>query len=547
MWLWLCCSASQFDGGAESTDAAAVNSVQSTPLNATVPDLEAGSISCTPPLAQPTRTPPRQPSVSVTAAASKPSLSQMSVASRTGGVMIPSSQDSQISVALSATTIGVAGRSKSNAGGASVVAASQIPSTPPAPRTTATAPSLSANATPPTQPQHQAVAPAPARVTRTPTGPRSPPPAASTNSTAAARLVTPPKSGVTARAEVSPAFDHHSHKSAAAAAHSQPVATPTADVDLSEVDSKAPPAPMPVPVIIHSSLQPAQVAEIMKAKSLLHPIPLVTSEYSKSVTHLVTRPKPLASHSQASGANSAAAAAGEPVLASRTTKYFLAVLSGVWVLDYRWIEHSLRDKRWADERLYEIKGDTSMGETLAPARAREARRLGRRLFDGLKFYLFGPFTAPPKGIDPTERETRLIIETGGGTVIDTLPEALDSPFDYDATPPNPEAGAGSATDQRPILPPVIVVCSSTATAEDVTSIHDRGLCPVQTVWLMHSVSQFKVLPLASFLTRPAEQTASAVAEDESEPADAEDEVGDDTDGSEHFPSTVDAAPTKNHK
>lgn len=60
------------------------------------------------------------------------------------------------------------------------------------------------------------------------------------------------------------------------------------------------------------------------------------------------------------------------ILKNRTMKYMLAIMSGIWIVSYKWIEDSLEKCTIQDETLYEVKYHSKAKLSDGPKRAREA-------------------------------------------------------------------------------------------------------------------------------------------------------------------------------
>ena len=89
-------------------------------------------------------------------------------------------------------------------------------------------------------------------------------------------------------------------------------------------------------------------------------------------------------------------------------RYLLAVARGIWVVDMEWVRQSCRLGRWAEEALYEVKGDTHFRG--GPRKGRLRAIAGQPpLFDGLLFHLCGSFKG---GLSVTQLQA--LIHTAGG-------------------------------------------------------------------------------------------------------------------------------------
>ncbi|KAF9975223.1 BRCA1-associated RING domain protein 1 [Actinomortierella ambigua] len=97
----------------------------------------------------------------------------------------------------------------------------------------------------------------------------------------------------------------------------------------------------------------------------------------------------------------------------RTIKYFLCILRGCWMVNYSWVEASFRAGYWVKEDLHQA-ADNEFGNN-GPKRSRASHARGDpKLLDGYMIQLFGKFTVPSRA------DLELLIETGGGKVVEDL-------------------------------------------------------------------------------------------------------------------------------
>lgn len=103
----------------------------------------------------------------------------------------------------------------------------------------------------------------------------------------------------------------------------------------------------------------------------------------------------------------------------RTLKFLMAIIHGKWILSINWIKDCMEAMEPVDEEKYEIKADVNG--------IRDGPRLGRvraiskkqKLFDSMKFYLNGAFTASYKGY------LQELINAAGGVVLQRKPISRD--------------------------------------------------------------------------------------------------------------------------
>uniref|UniRef100_A0A7S4VS18 BRCT domain-containing protein n=1 Tax=Alexandrium monilatum TaxID=311494 RepID=A0A7S4VS18_9DINO len=137
--------------------------------------------------------------------------------------------------------------------------------------------------------------------------------------------------------------------------------------------------------------------------------------------------------------------------ASRTIKYFDAILAGAWVLSPEWVLSSYTAGRWLPEAGFELAGDPS--GTGGPAAGRER---GPQLFAGLRLH-FPPASATSAGgkKDPSKLQQALeeaeggpkpedlerLARRGGAEVLSSISELPEAKAD----PPHLGPGARAAT------------------------------------------------------------------------------------------------------
>ncbi len=127
----------------------------------------------------------------------------------------------------------------------------------------------------------------------------------------------------------------------------------------------------------------------------------VVQKITENVTHLVTR------------------RTNNTFKSPRTLKYLDALLQGAWIVSYEWIEESSRAGKWLHEGDFEIQGDTSVGISDGPSRARISlkRDNEKPLFSGLWLGFLGKFAT---GISRNDL-FHLAKKGGASSVCKTLP------------------------------------------------------------------------------------------------------------------------------
>ncbi|XP_017562807.2 BRCA1-associated RING domain protein 1 [Pygocentrus nattereri] len=141
-----------------------------------------------------------------------------------------------------------------------------------------------------------------------------------------------------------------------------------------------------VPVtLIGSKLTQLQQNQLIKATRILGGRRVET--FSSAVTHVVVPDGPVPA----------------------TLTALQGILSGCWVVSFRWLADCLQQGRWLEE------SEFAAGE--GPRRARvNGDNLLPRLFDGCFFYLLGSFQKPPK------EELLQLVKAGGGQLLSRQPK-----------------------------------------------------------------------------------------------------------------------------
>lgn len=200
-----------------------------------------------------------------------------------------------------------------------------------------------------------------------------------------------------------------------------------------------------------------------------------SAKITENVTHLVTR------------------RTNNSFKAPRTFKYLEAILHGAWIVSYEWIEESSRAGKWLHEAEYEIQGDTTVGISDGPSRARisiKETEEEQAIFTGLSFGLLGKFS---KGIARNDLIT--LLKKGGATyVCRSLPSASLSfkgrfivILDKDLVPPE-------STD---------VLRRFQGSLKSLSASAREAIEIVNTDWLLDSLSRYSLQDVSLYAPSPA--------------------------------------------
>ncbi|XP_071482423.1 BRCA1-associated RING domain protein 1-like [Diadema antillarum] len=217
------------------------------------------------------------------------------------------------------------------------------------------------------------------------------------------------------------------------------------------------------PVLLASGLQSKEKAALQICAKLLKG--RVVEKFSKEVTHLIT-------------------SCEESNMCLRTMKYMQAILTGRWVLPFKWVESCLNEGKRVQEFEFEIQGTVADPESQAPRRAREnLQKQFPGLFDGCHFYFSGTFTHPT----PSKTELAHLIQLGGGTILNRQPKPDDDVIQVSTIVPY-HAKSGSE----------LAACAHFILYDHLgkripPSIRTNKICTVPVWWLLDCVSQFSIL------------------------------------------------------
>ncbi|KAL6044114.1 E3 ubiquitin-protein ligase TRIM47 [Balamuthia mandrillaris] len=261
------------------------------------------------------------------------------------------------------------------------------------------------------------------------------------------------------------------------------------------------PSASPKFVLLGTGLDKKKTAELRQVCNKLGG--KMVHKFTKEVTHLVT--------------------ADSSLTMRRTIKYFLSLLKGgVWIVNWDWIEYSSKQKKFLEESLFEIRGDTVA--TGAPSKARlnnssssssssssasscssssasssaSAPNTRKKLFHGKTFFLAGKFDPP----NPKKTELESIIEAGGGTVLSSLQkkqQTRKASNHTDKKRSSEKRKRKEEHEEEEGHETIYVLCDPTCSTEEVKKIERRcGRRPLSLLWLLDSLSHFRLLDTSPY-------------------------------------------------
>ncbi|XP_065052691.1 uncharacterized protein LOC135681947 isoform X1 [Rhopilema esculentum] len=106
-----------------------------------------------------------------------------------------------------------------------------------------------------------------------------------------------------------------------------------------------------------------------------------------------------------------------------TYKYLMALITGSWIVSFKWVTSSLNAQKVVDEAQYEVKGDISSNHEMVPKLARNSKqRKDSPLFTDLTLSLVGDFQT----CNMTREQLAQLLEKGGAVVMFELPKSIPS-------------------------------------------------------------------------------------------------------------------------
>lgn len=199
------------------------------------------------------------------------------------------------------------------------------------------------------------------------------------------------------------------------------------------------------PVLLASGLDEAQCQELAQCARLLGGS--CAASFSSQVSHLVVSCDKKGNCCQ------------------RTLKVLSAMVAGIWLVNFSWVQECLQRGVRADEALHEAQGVRQHPNSGAPRRARLSG--GGTLFASCSVVLQGPFTR-----GPSRDELAALLTLGGARLLNRVP-------------PSAMGGGQPATT-------VLVV-----TDQDHPSSAGRAALYVEPSWVLDCISRFELtLPVA---------------------------------------------------
>lgn len=233
-------------------------------------------------------------------------------------------------------------------------------------------------------------------------------------------------------------------------------------------------------VILGSNLSAVQLLELQQVADRLGF--KVVNEWSARVSHLVM---PRCNSDQ--------------VVVRRTIKYLYALMSGIWVLEWAWVEACLKSDRHEAEAAFEVRGDEHMCESDAPRLMRKRTLSERHLFSEFVVYVHTKLS-PDEGAPPREAIVELV-QMCGAKLINEPPSVSDV-----------RRWTNKQRTQR--YTSVLIVCDDASLgARGVASLFNRagsnlGLAPViRYTWVIDCVSAAQQLRLAPYFCMPSAPVA----------------------------------------
>eukprot|EP00058_Branchiostoma_floridae_P023328 XP_002608818.1 hypothetical protein BRAFLDRAFT_89685 [Branchiostoma floridae] len=193
----------------------------------------------------------------------------------------------------------------------------------------------------------------------------------------------------------------------------------------------------------------------------------VVKTFSDQVTHLV-------------------AACDDTRRCPRTIKYLRGVLTGKWIVSFKWVSACLEEQQHVPEGPYEVLGTAAKPDSTGASRGRlnkEQQLPG--LFDGCHFFLHGKFQPPT----PPRKELIELIRAGGGGVLAREPKP-----DSDCLQASTTVAYHARKDSD------LAHCSHFILYDEKSAkipprIRTAKLCTVPVTWLMDCVTDFSLLEL----------------------------------------------------
>ncbi|XP_078572774.1 uncharacterized protein LOC144859761 isoform X2 [Branchiostoma floridae x Branchiostoma japonicum] len=170
----------------------------------------------------------------------------------------------------------------------------------------------------------------------------------------------------------------------------------------------------------------------------------------------------------------------------RTIKYLRGVLTGKWIVSFKWVSACLEEQQHVPEGPYEVLGTAAKPDSTGARRGRlnkEQQLPG--LFDGCHFFLHGKFQPPT----PPRKELIELIRAGGGGVLAREPKPDSDCLQASITV------AYHARKDSDLAHCSHFILYDEKSAKTPPRIRTAKLCTVPVTWLMDCVTDFSLMEL----------------------------------------------------
>lgn len=189
------------------------------------------------------------------------------------------------------------------------------------------------------------------------------------------------------------------------------------------------------------------------------------------------------------------------ISSSRTMKYLLGVLTGKWLVSYKWITDCLKENKWLPESSYEVKGAPGACEDVPQKSRLNNFKCLPKLFDGCSFYLSGVYS---KHL-PKEKVMNLVT-LGGGKVLYREPKTSDidpliAPLPHEMNKlklgvkvQHPDVIFHAKENSAQVCCKEYIIYDDQENPSHKT-IFSPVLCTAPVAWLLDCISNFQILDI----------------------------------------------------